>query len=203
MSTAGEVAICNAALTKIGAERITALDSSSARSRLLRERYPQIRDAELHRHLWKFSVKRVALAALASAPASDYARQFQLPADYLRLINGGDIADYVDLSDFRGAPGSALYSIEGQRLLTDLSSPLNIRYIARVTDTALFNPSFAEALAARIAMEICKRVTDSDTGKDVAIADYRLAVREALRASAIEAPPDHIADDTWIMGRLQ
>lgn len=198
-----EVAICNAALVKLGADRIIALTENNNRARTMSERYAAVRDAELHRHRWKFSIKRTTLPALAAAPDSDYSRQFELPDDYLRLIEGGDIFDAPDLSDYRGTTAGQLYSVEGRQILTSLAAPLSIRYIARITDTALFNPSFTEMLASRLADECCERITQSDSKRQLAKADYAQALKEALRANALEAPPQYIADDTWLSCRSQ
>jgi hypothetical protein len=199
---ASEVAICNAALVKLGADTIIALNENNTRARVMNLRYGPVRDAELHRRRWKFSIKRVSLPALLAAPQSDYDRKFQLPGDYLRLVEGGDIATAADLTDYRGSPGSALFSIEGQELLTNLGAPLNIRYIARITDTGLFNASFSEALSSRLAWECCEKITQSDSKRELAWRDYKEALREALRANAIETPPNSIADDSWLISRL-
>ena len=197
------VQICNAALTKLGDDTITSLADNTERARACAARYEAVRDAELRRRRWKFSIRRASLAALATAPISDYDRQFQLPTDYLRLIEGGDIADAADLTDYRTSSGRALYSIEGDKLLTNLSAPLDIRYIARIEDVSLYDAAFTEALASRLAVELCERITQSDSKRELAWADYRTAIREASRANAIESPPTHPADDTWITTRLQ
>lgn len=197
-----EVAICNAALSKLGADPIVSLTENNERARTMQLRYAAVRDAEIHRRRWKFSVKRASLPALTSTPASDFDFQYQLPVDYLRLIEGGDIVDYHDLTDFRGSPSAPLYSIEGGLLLTNLGAPINIRYIARIVDTSLFNPSFDEALASRLADECCERITQSDSKRELAMRDYRRAIREAVRANAIESPPAYPADSEWVMARL-
>jgi hypothetical protein len=196
-----EVDIANAALIKLGADLISDLTENNVRARTMSARYASVRDAELRRRRWKFSITRASLAALSAAPASDYDRQFQLPNDYLRLIEGGDIADAADLTDYRAGAGSALYSIEGGRILTNLGAPLNIRYIAKITNVALFDSAFAEALASRLAYECCERLTQSDAKRELALADYRIALSEARRANAIEAPAQSVADDSWVAAR--
>jgi hypothetical protein len=198
-----EVAIANAALFKLGADRITALTDNNNRARVMNERYAAVRDAELDRRRWKFSITRASLPALVAVPeGGEYGRQFELPIDYIRLIEGGDIVDVADLSDFRTS-SVQLYSVEGRRILTNLPAPLSIRYIARITDTALFVPSFTEVLAARLADECCTRITDSDSRRANAKADYRQAISEATRARALEAPPQQMSDDTWVTSRAQ
>lgn len=196
-----EVIICNAALSKLGAGTITALNQNNDNARTMNLRYATVRDAELHRRRWKFSIRRTSLAALADAPEFGYAFQYQLPNDYLRLIEGGDIANFADLSDYRTSSDMALYSIEGKKILTDLGAPLNIRYIARITDTTQFNSSFDEAFASRLALECCERVTQSTSKKEACRVDYAQAIREAARANAVEAPPVDMGDDSWVLAR--
>lgn len=198
---ASEVSICNRALQIIGADSITALTDNNDRARAMRTAYEPVRDAELHRRRWRFALKRASLAALSDAPASDYARQFQLPGDCLRVIAGADLVPVPNEADYRTGIG-ALWSREGDRLLTNLSAPLRIRYIARIVDTSLFDPSFAEALAARLAMEVCERLTQSSTKKAEARVHYRQALVEAARANAIENAPEAAGDDSWVTARL-
>jgi hypothetical protein len=195
-----EVDICNAALTKLGSDTILALTDDSNRARTVSGRYTAVRDAELRRHRWKFAIKRTTIAALSAVPDSDYDRQFQLPNDFLRLIPGGDILSIPDMSDYRSRD-SALYSIEGRKLLTNLSAPLSIRYIARITDTATFDTAFTEALASRLAYEICKKITGNETEKASCAADYKQAIKEAVTANALEAAPQERGDDTWLIAR--
>ncbi|MFT3906825.1 MAG: hypothetical protein QM718_11015 [Steroidobacteraceae bacterium] len=63
-----EVSICNRALIKLGAQTILALTENNTRSRVMAQTYAIVRDAELDRHRWKFSLKRAALAALSTTP---------------------------------------------------------------------------------------------------------------------------------------
>lgn len=197
-----EVAICNAALTKMGAATITALTDNNDRARVMNQRYAATRDSELRKRRWKFSIKRAQLAALSAAPLSDFGLQYQAPVDFLRLIEGGDIAEVPDFSDLRGGAND-LYSVEGGVILTDLSAPLNIRYLARITDTAVFDASFIEYFACVLAFDNCERITQSDTKKETLRQDKKDALREAIRANALEAPPRQQADSEWIAARAR
>ena len=197
-----EVSIINAALTKLAEAAIESRTDDNERARVMNQRYDAVRDAELRRHRWKFSIKRTSLPALAAAPDSDFERQFQLPNDYLRIIEGGDLISVPDHTDYRSAE-SALFSIEGRAILTNLSAPLSIRYIAQITDTATFDAAFTEALASRLAFECCKRITGNENEKAGAWEDYRNAIKEAARANALETPPQSQADDTWVTARAQ
>lgn len=197
---ASEVEICNRALHKLGADTIISLSDDNNRARVMNVAYQPVRDAELFRRRWKFSLKRASLAALSTAPEFGFLYQYQIPTDFLRLVEGGDLLTNVDLSDYRN--GGPTYAREGDKILTDYPAPLDIRYIARITDTSLFDPAFAEALSARLAMECAKRITDSETAVQAAQQNYRLAIREAIVANAIERASESMADDSWIMARL-
>lgn len=198
--TISNVSIANRALQMLGADSIINLTEDSNKARALNIAFEPVRDAELERRRWRFSIKRSSLAALAAAPASDYARQFQLPNDYLRLIPGGALVSVADVSDFRSFT-NALYSVEGDAVLTNLPAPLKIRYIARITDAGLFSPSFAEALAARLAHTCCERITQSDSKQQLAWGYYKQALREAAFANAIERPAESVGDDSWVIVR--
>lgn len=196
-----DISICNRALQKLGATAITSLDESNVKARVMKLAYEPVRRAELRRRRWKFSIKRVSLAALTEAPDSDYARQFQLPNGFLRLIEGGDITSAADLTDYRGS--APLYSIEGGRLLTNLPAPLAIRYLADITDASLFDSAFVESFSARLALETCEAITESSSKKQDLMMDYRLSIKEASAANAFEKASESIADDSWIIARTQ
>lgn len=195
-----EVSICNRALTLLGDELIIALTDDNNRGRCMNANYAPIRDAELARRRWRFSIARTSLPALAAVPDSDYTKQYQLPNDFLSLIEGGDLVGRADLTDYRSA-SNAPWSREGRVILTDLGSPLHIRYIKQVTDASMFDPAFAESLAARIADECCERITQSDSKRQLCMSAYSRAIKEAARANAIEIPAESQTDGEWVMAR--
>jgi hypothetical protein len=197
-----DVSISNRALQKLGAGLIVSLDDDNAKGRAMNLAFEPVRRAELRRRRWRFSIKRTTLAALADAPDSDYAYQYQLPNDYLRLIEGGDICATADLADYRGGV-EGLYSVEGGLLLTDLPAPLSIRYIADITDASLFDSAFVESFATRLALECCEVITESSSKKEDLDKDYRRSIREAVTANALEVASQAVADDSWVMARTQ
>lgn len=198
---ASDISICNAALIKLGADTILNLEEGTDRANKLKLRYPMIRDAELRRRRWRFSLERIQLAADAIGPSYGFARQFTLPARCLRVVQIGQSHVGLDLSDYRATSSSA-YSVEGRKVLTNFGAPLPVRFIAQITDTGLFDACFVEALASRIAYEMCERSTQSDSKRQLALADYRIAIREAVTSNALEMPPESVADDTWVAARL-
>lgn len=198
---AAQVDICNYGLTLIGAGRITALTDNSKAARAMNAIYSMTRQAELRKFTWNFALKRASLPALASPPDWGFGSQYQLPTDFLRLVQAGDIYAVPSLDNYVNADNSN-WAIEGQNILTDMGGPLKIRYVYNVTDEGLFDALFNISLAAQLSFATCEEITGSNTKKDVAMQTYKQAITDALRANAIERPPVSTAGDSWLIGRL-
>ena len=82
--------IANRALQILGAGRILDITEDSLEANEMARAYEPVRDAELNRRRWRFSFARVSLPALVATPDSDYAYQYQLPGDFIRLVEGGE-----------------------------------------------------------------------------------------------------------------
>lgn len=196
-----DVSLANSALSKIGGGKIMALTDNTPQGILVNARFAAVRDAELTRNVWRFSVRRTSLAALSTAPSFGYLYQYQLPTDCLRLIVAGQEAPGLDTQEFRSDVDNLDYTIEGRNILTNLASPLYIRYVTQVTDPTLFDNSFAEAFASRLAYELATALSDSSSRKEAAWTDYQFALRDARRVNALQQPPQHLADDSWLASR--
>ncbi len=188
-SEPSEVAICNLALQDLGRGlMITALDENSQAARSCRLRYPYARDACLRAYDWNFAAARASLPALAAAPAFGFAHAYQLPTDclFVREVLGGDAYPWT---------------VEGGKLLTDMSAPLNVTYTRAETNPALFDPLFAEALAARIAADVAVSLTES-SGKAQALWQvYQAKLAEARRRDAQECGEGGPPDGIWLENR--
>lgn len=199
---ASQIDICNWALSKIGQGDVAALTDQNPRARSLTQLWDLCRDDELRKNRWRFSMVRTALAKDAAAPVWGYASQYTLPGDCLRVVQ---VSEY-DLGRSLGYATDTRpeWVIEGDRILTDLprGAALNIRYIARVTEAGRWDPSFVNVMACRLGLELCDRLTESGPRKAMAMEDYRMAMREARRAEAIEHPPQPLADTDPVAARL-
>lgn len=195
-----DVSIANVALMRLGASQINTLTDNNERARVMNSLYEQLRRSELRKRRWRFSITRTSLAALSTAPDSDYARQFQLPNDYLRLLEGGDLIQVADLTDYRYF-SNALYSVEGGKVLTSLGAPLHIRYIRDVTDTALWDVAFDEYFGCCLAVAACARITESTAKMADLMAERKTALIGARAANAMETASEHPTDSEWITAR--
>lgn len=198
---ASKTDVFNRALTKLGDARVIDPTDDSEAAIVINNMFDIVRDAELRANTWNFSVKRDSIAALVSTPAFGFSYEYQKPGDCLRFIMIGDFYVGYSLADYRTMPEAA-YQIEGNKILTDLAAPLNIKYVRSVTNVGDWDPLFVEYFACVLALESCPRLAGSRGDKEQLRQDRKEALLTAVRADAIENPPELIADDSWIMSRL-
>lgn len=198
---ASEIQVANRALTKLGAARIISLNDNNKQARAISSCFEDLRDAELRAHRWQFSIKRSSLPALVAAPAFGFQYQYQLPSDFIRLDQINDQYPDTIMDNYIGTE-TAEWAIEGNKILTGLGSPLKIRYGYRVEDPNQWDPLFREALACRLAAELCEDLTQSDTKKQNAWAEWKRAINSAIQVNAIERIPQMPPDDQFIISRL-
>ena len=179
------VDICNSALQKVGAVSIVSLDDNSREARQCKIAYDSNRRSELRKHPWNFAVKRVVLAPESTSPSFDYAYQFPLPSDCLRVLIPPDAC--LD------------WAVEGKKILSNTGPILNLRYISDVEDVTQFDPAFYDMLAISLAIDICEAITTSASKTNVLEGMYKEAVSEARRNNAFERlPMNPPADTLWL-----
>lgn len=198
---ASEVDVANRALTKLGAARITALSDANKQARAVDSMFDIVRDALLRSHVWSFAVKRATLDVSETTPDWGYAYQYDLPADYLRLVQVNDTYLGPSLADFRNESTSD-YMLEGNVIMTDIADTLKIRYIFQETDTTAWDSTFVEAMACRLAAELAEDLTQSNTKRDAAWKEYDMAIRTAIRSGAVEQQAQEMPDDAWMLSRI-
>jgi hypothetical protein len=185
------VSICNKALQRLGAARITSLTEDSSNARNCNLCYEDIRDEELRAHVWNFAKKRATLAADATAPDFDYLYAFPLPSDCLRPLPPKRVAlDWV-IENHQGRPA----------ILTNDGNSIELTYIARITDPTVFDPLFVKALAMSMAEHMCEDITQSNSKKADAKADRKEALAIARRTNAMENISQEPVEDPWLTAR--
>jgi hypothetical protein len=190
---ASEADIANRALQMLGAKRIVSLtDDESKNARACNACYEILRDSEIRLHPWNFAINRAELAADATAPAFGRARAFQLPSTCLRVLPPYPEEDLEDLD----------WIVEGKKIYTDDSAPLQVRYLQVVTDPNEMDSLFREALSAKMAMEMCEEITQSNTKGEALERRYVAAIAKAKKANAIEHANKLPPDDSWITARV-
>ncbi|WBG90022.1 hypothetical protein N5580_13085 [Pantoea piersonii] len=197
-----KIIVINRALVKLGEERLMSEMDNNKASRTIEAIYDGLLESLLRDYRWAFAIKRTKLAALSEAPAYGYSTQYQLPADFLRIDEVLNSA-LIEAWSYSGERlSSAPWQIEGRKILTDIESPLHLRYGAKVTDPSQWDSSFAEAFACLLAYEMCESITQSSTKKQAAAQDFDTAIKAARAASAIERPRIKQQETSWLTSRL-
>lgn len=193
---ASNAEIASRALLAIGDKTITSLDppDDTERARVAASYFTSARDATLRAHPWKFAIKRKSIAADTDAPVYGKLRYFTLPNDCLRPL------------EVNGQARSAQYDweVEGQAIITDLASPLEIKYIRRVEDPEQWDSMFTEAMVHYLASEMAPRLTEDPAKQRDQMALFDLKVSAAKSADGMERTEidtDATDDDSWLTAR--
>ena len=123
-------AVCNRALTKLGAARITDISEDTRGARALISCFDQVRDHLLRSYRWAFSIKRTSLAASATTPAFGFTYQYVLPSDFLQLDQVNNEFPFVGQDSYISTE-LVDYAIEGGMLLANFAPPLMFRYCSQ------------------------------------------------------------------------
>lgn len=172
----GAVDICNDALILCGCDKITALSDTTRTARLCNDQYERARDQLLVSHPWNFAMTRVELTELADLPSgwdtqTEFAYAFNLPNDCLRVW---DIDDENEDWD-----------VESGYLLANYT-PVIVRYIKKVTNTAIFSKNFEQVLALDVALKIGYALTQSASFVQNLMSMREQAIRSARSFDAQE-----------------
>ncbi len=199
--------IQNRALAKLGQPPLRAPGDNTTAGRFMVANYDLIRQAELRINFWNFAMRRVYLnnqvdsGGNAIAPAFGYEFIYNLPSDCIRVAYVNDIYNGLDLAEYRNQDSSE-YKVEGKTIVTSFSSPMQLRYVADVTDSSQYDLYFVESLACKIAAEGCETITQSLQKAQKLEAAYARAINVAKSCGAMENPPQSMPDNTWLISRI-
>lgn len=148
--------LANAALGLIGEPQITAItDQSSKEARACLKFADAARRETLRLGRWNCATKRANLTEISPVPVAGYAHQYQLPTDWLRLmeVNGEAVKESEEF-----------FEIEGRALLIDAET-VWIRYVRDIGIGAcdpLLQAAVAVRLASKIAIPLSGRIEQAD-----------------------------------------
>jgi hypothetical protein len=186
---ATEVSICSNALRRLGDDPITSLTDDTERARLCNSFYEDTRDSVLRLHPWNFAITRASLSKLSTAPAYGFANQFSLPTNpYCLRVLGMEYEDYIFKVEN--------VATHGRVLLTD-EATANILYVARITDTNLFDAMFVDVLTQKLAVDLAYPVTNSTTLQTQMQKVFQQKLSEARSIDGQEGFMDDLVSDTF------
>jgi hypothetical protein len=178
---------CNSALQKLGAASILSLTDNGREARQCSIAFDSNRRSELRKYRWNFAITRAVLAPDSVAPTFDYTYAFTLPSDCLRILLPRD----ADLD----------WVLEGRKILTNLGPVLNLRYIADITDTTLWDSAFYDMVAISMAIDMCEALTNSTSKKATLDREYEDCRNCARLNNSFEQMSAEAPDDTFWLAR--
>ena len=190
--------ICTIALARVGEKQaIDNLNADTTAAKLCNAIYQSARDTALEEAWWSFAKRRAVLAVLADDSSDTEARAnspwtyvYALPADCL-------LPRYIETGLPNPAPDQRIPfeleddATEGRLLLTN-QEEAELVYTMRQTNPGKFSPKFSDALAWRIAYELCFSLPVKPSVGERAMQMYRFAIADAAasdRAHQTPSPP--------------
>ncbi len=186
------VGLVNQALFMLGQKSIISMTEDNEAARLCNGRYTYIRDATIRAYPWNCAMTRATLARSGTAPTWKFDYKFALPTDpyCLRVLEMKEKEE-----------GGYKWKIEGRWIVTD-STTANILYLKRVTDVNEMDLLLREAIAARLAADICYALTGSSKREDSLWIIYEQKIRRAKSVDAQEGTPEETTEDTFLNARV-
>lgn len=204
--------ICNAALMRVGGNAITSLTENTVAAKACNASYDIVRRDLLRSHPWNFALKYAELAQDATKPIFGYDFSFTLPSDCLRVIStaeqeennylglGSDFNGFVTISSSVDYAMSDQYKIIGRHIYSNNNKML-IKYISDVEDTSLFDPSFIELFAVRLAMTISYKISGSVQSRADLEREFQYLLTNAMQVNGQEGTRERIERSLWLVSR--
>ncbi|WP_339542534.1 hypothetical protein [Pseudomonas sp. JAI120] len=189
MSMATSVSICSNALLMLGAQTINDLNEPVDRAKIASNLYPTVRDDLLRTHPWNCTIKRVLLAPDATPPAFGYDNQFELPADFLRVLEVGQAGQQID------------YLVEGRNILANATS-VELRYVYLNDVENTWDASLVGLLTLAMACAMAYPITQSSTLQAAFEQKLAMAKKVARAVDGQEDPPQTLGDERLFAARF-
>lgn len=187
---ATDVEICSNALILIGDKPISTFASAQGpRADVASNLYTNLRDATLRMHPWNSSRKRVSLAPLVTTPAFEWAYQFQLPADFIRLVQIGELGETI------------YYEIEDGKLLSN-ETEIKLKYIYRNEVVASYDSLFTQTLIAHCAWAFAYPLAKSQALRDGMQAYMNQMLQQARTINGQEKLSETMGDEALYRARF-
>jgi len=141
---------------------------------------------------------------LGAGPSSQSVTKniFRLPAGFLRRAPQDPKAG---INSFLGAPAwNSLddWELEGDYLISSQSEPILLRFVADIQQVTKMDDMFCEGFAARIGLEACEAITNSNAKQQTCNNAYMKFMSEARIVNAIENGPTEPPEDDYITCRM-
>lgn len=170
---ASKVKIANLALARLGVKSISSLGDNTLEARMANLIFEDAAKEVMTEGAFTSTIRRAVLNVTTNTPDFEYSYEFQLPTNpkALRILA-------IDEEE----PGSLDFSIEGDKLLANIST-MEVKYVAYLTNSEDYDEMLKKALVAKLAAELAYPLTGST---NVANAMYQRYEREMQDCMAID-----------------
>lgn len=148
-----KLTICSDAMISLGASPISSFSETGDHVTVADRLYDDVRDQLLQQYPWSWSIKKVGLARLETAPTTEWKYAYQLPGDIM------GVPQAVFVTDQPGARPVRAWEIYGTQLFCDYEE-VWIDYQYQPTEST-FPPYFVRLLRAALAAEFAVPVAES------------------------------------------
>jgi hypothetical protein len=176
--------ICNRALVRLGLARMQSLTEDTTAARTVDAVLEAVRETVQRGWWWRFALRRRMLEGGWPAEIPGWNWEHRVPEDFLEWC------PEVEME----------MQVEGDRIWSR-DQPVELRYVAREPDVAVWDPAFGEVFVARLALEL-QPVLAAGADRVVLQSEYQAALALARRAGAFERPPVRREADAWLRARL-
>lgn len=189
--------ICNQALGRIGSPHVMDInDANSKSARVCKETFELAVREVAKSGDWNCLKKRLALGRLTEAPAFEWTYQFQLPANFISLVelNGVEVTGML----------GEMWEIEGDRLMTD-AAEAKVRFIGYDEETHKWDPLFVNAVVVLLASKIALPIRQDDSLAQALLSEYqRVSLPQARMKNGNERKKERFApwkDSRFVQAR--
>lgn len=181
------VQIANEALQLIGETSIYSLDSESTQAQEVKLVWPSVRDDVLRSYAWNCATKRAKLIRLSETPSYGYKYSYQLPSDYMQLIEEENDSEFIREQD---------------KLITN-SDSISIKYIYRESDTTKYDPNLVKVMVYSLAVRLAHTITGSVSLSERLEQRLEVYYRRAMSADAKENKTRKAKRSRWLNSRMR
>lgn len=198
---ATKYSLCSEALIALGAETITNFDIDqntgeydSVEKKVAATLYDSLKRDELTNHLWNFNKATFELSREVANPVTtNWAYQYALPSDFLRLVrvvdSNGNAIDFTEM---------------GGRVLANETRAFAV-YQRDITEAEFSKvPHFHSCFVARLKAEFAEPITREGSKVERAWREYQNKRETAKRIDAQSNPPPPLinsGNSSWVRAR--
>lgn len=195
------LSIWNQAISFCGvSDEVQSETENTANANACRRFYEQDRDEMLEDYAWTFAKVTLTLALVSNDPTTEWLYAYAYPSNCLQIRR--ILSDVRNETRQSRVPYLLGQLNDVQLIYTDRASAV-AEYTKRVTDPSEFSPSFAKALAYKLAVDIAPRLTGGDPNNLTAKLEARYLRQLAIarNSDSNAEQPEEEPDSEFIRAR--